>query len=363
MQQKSLEPVSQNVPRWLSLLIIARPMWWFVWMTPFTFGYLIRPEAPNYWIVIFMCVWVTFTEGIICLLNEVNDRIEDSINFPERGKLLDTVGIDLVFKITKWPVLVCAYILSVLTTYPMGGIYSFILLSLSALIGIFYEKVLILKKKAVIAEISIGFVFLLLFWGGYVWGTEFRFPPLIIWLSLITWILTCFMKDLPDVKGDVQAGRTNVFEVYHGYTLFYRALYASFIFFTPFILLWILFFLKLLPITMLWVTWCLLITVLIWLHVVVVNLTDKDEGTVVYQESFTYVHFIIIVQMVAWDFRVDTLLIGVALFTARVILLFLRLDPRIYMLDLGWKDLWLTWKLLNRRSTQYILKRGNIFKG
>lgn len=345
---------SQRAPRILLLLVLGRPTFWPMYAVPIMFGFLAEGDRTNYLQLVGLIFWYALWAWIQSLLNELADRVEDVVNQPERARLLEMVGIDFVKRVTAWPMLSVCALLFGLWVRLTGGTAAMTLCLLSLLPVVLYNRGPRLKKMGGIwALLGLGWTILFSYWGAFVWNRSAVFPPIgLLLVMMAATMLLQALKDVPDIQGDTSAGIHNMFSKYARLNLLHRALYGGFLIFFSYLLLVLLVLVGILPRAVMLNLITLPAAFCLWIHLLVVNLKDRDETLVLYQENYVLQQLSGIVFMVAWYPRVDVALAGGIALLVRLLLVALRMDPRLFVYG-DWSRLAPAWSRLNLRCNPF----------
>lgn len=332
--------------RWLAMLKLTRPMYWMLWFTPLSFGYLSRGTEPQYVHLVSMMAWMAIWDTFENVHNYLADRDEDRMNIPHGARLPEIVGIERLRKAFSWRTIVPLAVLYYSWLFWTGaGVWTTILLTIAGLIALMYNVGPRFKARGRWAQFAIVAPYLLLYWAGHSWGRGLTTPPSVIVLASTVILLAAVQKDLPDVSGDVGAGLSN----WYSPGLARRVYLAGLIFLAPYVLTLIAVLTAYWPMRMVAVFAVFPLAVLMWLHTAFVDMRQRSEAVIVYWGSLTYVNLLNIVLFVLWNPIKEALILGPTIFLLWTTMVGLRLDARFEEPGTDWGSLWAALLRISRR--------------
>ena len=318
-------------PPVVAVLKIAKPAFWFIWITPFAFGYLASagssPRHPVWFVLI--ALGICMIDSACNLHNELVDRVEDAHNQPNRTLLLDSVG-----ERPLWALVLTGYGIGAAALVPIGlivGVDTVVLIVVTGVTALLYNAGPHLKRRPVLAQLAIGSAALSLFLIGWTWHEPLGEMPTPGWLLFSFTLSMGFLKDLPDVEGDRLVSAAGVFTI-RGRTL--RAALVAAVYLGPYVLLAGLAGTGALPGRML--VLLALVPVALWLMIVGDRARTLNERVAAYQLVFLYVHVFSLVALVVYVGTTAAAVAAAVLFVGRVVVLVFGLDPRLVEPDFRW---------------------------
>ena len=324
-------PPAAPWPPLVALLKIAKPAFWFIWVTPFAFGYIASAgSSPRLvaWFVL-VALGICAVDAACNLHNELVDRVEDRRNQPNRTLLLDSLG-----ERRAWALVVTIYAVGLAALVPIGlvvGADTVALIALGGAAALLYNAGPHLKRRPVLAQLAIGTAALSVFGMGWTWHRPFAELPAAGWLVVALVVAMGFLKDLPDAEGDRLVRAAGVFTVRA--PVLRRPMVAA-VYLGPFALLGALVTAgELTPRALVLLA---LLPAALWLAAAGERARTLHERVAAYQLVFLYVHAFMLVLLVAHEASGVAVAVAAALFAGRVLVLGLGLDPRLVEPDFKW---------------------------
>ncbi len=223
------------------LIILSEPVLWTLPIIMFTFGYISTNQAEWHLVIIGIFA-MAIADAAANLLNKYTDQEEDRINSPDRIILGESVGYKNIIKICI--VTFTLYFLFIIWSSFFVNIIFALVIFVQMMIGIFYSWGARFKTNFITSLISFPlFLAILPFTAGWVISKPlFSISP-IIFIILAYFIVYGSLRNLPDERGDRQAGiKTNL------YTSEEMPLKIPFMLSTPYLLVLVLMLVKIIEI-------------------------------------------------------------------------------------------------------------------
>ena len=326
-----MTPERGPYPPVLAVLKILKPAFWFIWATPFTFGYLASAGSSPRHVVWFVLValGIGMIDAACNAHNELVDRTEDEVNQPNRTLLVDSIPPGVL-----WTFVYVSYGIGALSLVPLGVIVgpdTVALILCGGTLAVLYNTGPHLKRRPGLAQLAIGGAALVLFLLGWTWHRPIEEMPPPGWLMFAFTLSMGFLKDLPDAEGDRLVRAAGIFTIRQTAV---RKAAAAAVYLAPYALLAALVAAGALMPRML--VLLALVPVALWLLVVGDRARTLDERVLAYQLVFLYVHLFSLVALVTYVATVTALVAAVILFTGRGVVLALGLDPRLVEPGFRW---------------------------
>lgn len=318
-------------PPLLALVKIAKPPFWFIWVTPFVFGYVASAGShPQHkvWFVL-IALGIAMIDIACNLHNELVDREEDAVNQPNRTLLLDAVG-----ERPLWALVLLAYGVGLASLVPIGLIVGFDavgFIAIGGLIAVTYNAGPHFKRRPVLSQLVIGTAALCMFEVGWVFHRPAGQMPAAGWLLVVFLTAKVFLKDLPDAQGDRVVRAGGIFTLRRAAA---REAILALVYLTPYVLLGALVAAGSLPARTL--VLLALLPGALWLMSAGNRAGTLHERLAVYQLVFLYVHGWSLLLFVTYVGTQAAAILAAALFGARILAVALGLDPRFVEPDFSW---------------------------
>jgi 4-hydroxybenzoate polyprenyltransferase len=325
-------PLDRPWPVWIAVLKIAKVPFWFIWLTPFVYGYLMSAgdSAPTQlgWFLFSVC-GVCLLESANCIHNELVDQEEDRINQPNRSTLIQSVGESVLWKMVIVGYLAVLMGITAIAVFVRPTVA--ILMLLAVIAAPLYNWGPRFKRRPYLAEVAIGWSTLFGFLAGWFWRSGDVGVPPVAWVVTYFFAVTSLMKDLPDVRGDETVQAPGIFSIKR--SILRRAL-LIFIYASPYVLILILITVGAMPPRL------LLLFVLAIGGFLTMGLTDRvssiDTLIVAYELAFLYVHLFMLGLFVLVQPSPLSIAVASILFFARLGSLALQLAPRFVEPQFSW---------------------------
>lgn len=322
-------------PAWLAILKISKVPFQIIWITPTVFGYLASARVASARHVTWFVVAVLGTmvlEGVNCIHNELVDQEEDRINQPNRSTLLESAGERTLWMIVGLGYSVC--FLGLIPLYFCVSRAAAIVMLLGGLASPLYNWGPRLKRRPGFAQLAIGWAVFCSYTYGWVWnGPSFLEVPRIVWLLTYFFFITSFIKDLPDVRGDEQVNAPGVFSILNPAI---RNAILAFIYFSPYVLLYCMIVLGLLPSQLEQLLFLMPIGIII---LILGQYAQTQETTIVaYEGAFLYTHLFFLILFYLFSPGAPAFMLALALFSLRLVALYFGLGPRFVEPDFSWRN-------------------------
>jgi len=330
---------AQRWPRLLAILKIAKVPFWFIWITPMVFGYLasaeLGPARHSGWFIVVLFGTILL-ECANCIHNELMDQEEDAINQPNRSTLVASVG-----EPTLWQIALSGYLICFIGLIPFAIFVSPLIATLLFLGGLaapLYNWGPRLKRRPGLAQVAIAWAAFFSYIVGWAWNQPtlawnhifLNISPA-IWLLIYFYFATCFIKDLPDVRGDERVGAPGIFSIRRHWV---RKGLLLFVYLSPYLLTYTLVISGVLPPR--FSSLFSLIPLGLVVMIVGERATTIDTMIVAYEFVFVYVHLFFLVLFLLDTPSGQAFLIAILLFAARTLSVYLQLAPRFVEPDFAW---------------------------
>jgi 4-hydroxybenzoate polyprenyltransferase len=327
-------PLGGRPERWhpvLAVLKIAKVTFWFIWLTPFVFGWVASDGGSARHLV-----WFWGTAAGVCLVdaacnlhNELVDREEDAVNQPNRTRLLASVP-----EWALWALVAFGYayaLLGIVTLSMVVGVATSALILATALVALLYNAGPRLKRRPVLSELAIGWATLAAFAVGWSMHRPIADLPPVAWALAYFVTVTACLKDLPDARGDEQVGVRRLVTVPRPAL---RRAALAFIYLSPYAVTAALVGLDQLPARTLAVG--ALLPVALWLAILADRGGSLTATIAAYQLGFLYIHVFSLTLFLLYVYDRAALLPAAILLVGRLAALVLGLDPRLVEPDFSW---------------------------
>jgi 4-hydroxybenzoate polyprenyltransferase len=321
--------------RWhpvLAVLKISKVTFWFIWLTPYVFGYVAsadRDGASHLAWFLFAALGVCSIESANCIHNELVDQEEDRINQPNRASLIASVGESRL-----WKLAIVGYVGSLAGIVLVGIVVDplvALLMFLAAAAAPLYNWGPRLKRRPGLAEVGIAWATLMGYLAGWRFNASLGDVSAVVWVVVYFFGITSLMKDLPDVAGDEKVQAPGIFSI-RWRTL--RTSILAYIYLSPYALLVALVGTGVLPVRMLGV----LAVAVMGIAVMVLGERARSLPTFIaaYELAFFYVHVFMLVLFVLYTPTRWALLAAAVLFVGRGVALTFQLAPRFVEPSFSW---------------------------
>lgn len=323
--------VGARVPGLLAIAKISKVTFWFIWLTPFVFGYVASAggSARDLGWFAGVCAGVCLVDAACNVHNELVDREEDAVNQPNRTRLLASVDERVL-----WALVAFGY------TYAFTGLVAIALavnltvaafILATAVVALLYNAGPRLKRRPILAELAIGWATFAAFSFGWAFHRQVGdLPAVAVALTYFVTVTAC-LKDLPDARGDELVGARRLVNV--GRQRVRRAVVA-FIYLSPYAVFAGLVAAGLLPARMLAVA--VLLPVAAWLGVLADRGGPLTTMITAYHLGFLYIHAVSLLLFVLYVASGGAVVAASILLAGRMAVLALGLDPRLVEPDFSW---------------------------
>lgn len=320
-------------PAWLCVAKVAKVPFWFIWLTPFTFGYVAAATVsgePSHLLLYFgAAVGVCVLDASCNVHNELVDHEEDVLNQPNRTRLLDSVS-----RRALWTLVVVGYVLAVIgivmVVVQLGPAVAAVVVA-TAVVSLLYNAGPRFKRRPILAELAIGWASLSAFLFGWGFGQPLSDLPPVAWLLTFFVATTAGLKDLPDAVGDEQVGTRRLVNVDQPGR---RRMALGFIYFCPYAAVVAFVATGQVPGRVLGVM--VLLPVAVWLAVLADRKGSLTRMIAAYQMGFLYLHVFSLGLFLLHVFTPPAAAAALILFVGRIAALSLGLDPRLVEPDFSW---------------------------